>query len=204
MNKNGYKVVLVVSLMALLALGATVGGLSSAAEQTGEEPLVPFSREDISSRSAPAWITSTVDLVDGCMYQDVSLAFDAEGQPHISYLNSKHWDLMYATLEDSNWITDTVDQDGIVGQVNAIALDSRGYPHNVYRINEPYMDSRLRYAHWDGNQWLIETVSDESGIVYYSSLAIDAQDRVHLAFQHDAKVEYGRDPGPLHEWPATR
>jgi hypothetical protein len=78
-----------------------------------------------------------------------SLALDAEGKAHISYLDpidSINGNLKYATNKSDAWVTETVDCTGFVGAYASLALDGAGTPHISYYDQTTY---DLKYASID-------------------------------------------------------
>jgi hypothetical protein len=61
-----------------------------------------------------------------------SLALDAQGDPHISYLDVSNYDLKYAVKTGGSWTIETVDATGNVGRYTSIRLDAQGNPHISY------------------------------------------------------------------------
>ena len=79
-----------------------------------------------------AWLTETVESAGQTGYSN-SLAVDADGHPHIIYLN---WDstgylLRYAHWDGTQWQIETV-VDGWVEWYPSLALDAAGRPHISY------------------------------------------------------------------------
>jgi len=96
----------------------------------------------------------------------------------------------------SEWHCMTVDSAGSGEYGIALALDSRGYPHIVYR--KPYFGTM--YASWDGSKWCVGALSDSLGNLTYKknglthyALIIDNQDYPHIVAygQHIWKDESG-------------
>ena len=80
------------------------------------------------------------------MGRDTSLALDASGRPHISYLDSTNKDLKYAFYDGSGWQIQTVDSAGEVGEHNSLALDASGQPHISYYDGTFGDAGNLKYA----------------------------------------------------------
>ncbi len=123
-----------------------------------------------------------------------SLKLDANGNPHLSYLDSDasyHTYLRYAYWNGQTWVSQTVDQKGY--RVTSLALDSNGNPHIAYV--EGYS---LAYASWDGSRWNIEIVAAgiEMKTVMGSScsLLIDRDNVAHLSYYDDINecLKYAR------------
>ena len=109
-----------------------------------------------------------------------SIAVDASGNPHISYLddsNPMDYVLRHASLNGKSWHHEIVDS-GDVGWWNAIAVDSLGHIHISYLADKP--TSSLRYAHFDGAGWSVTTVDSTGG--YSTSIAVDVDNRPHISY----------------------
>jgi hypothetical protein len=117
-----------------------------------------------------------------------SIAVDASGNPHISYLddsNPMDYVLRHASLNGKSWHHEIVDS-GDVGWWNAIAVDSLGHIHISYLADKP--TSSLRYAHFDGAGWSVTTVDSTGG--YSTSIAVDADNRPHISYVSYADFRY--------------
>lgn len=55
-----------------------------------------------------------------------SVAFDASGNPHLSFCNAYEGDLQYATRHQGQWQLSTVVKQGAVGKYTAIAVNPKG------------------------------------------------------------------------------
>ena len=93
----------------------------------------------------PTWQipnTTITQQYEGGLFS--SLVLDSSGNPHVSYEDSLHESLRYATYKGTSWNSELVDArtfnyfDGLVataasvGQYSSLALDSKGYPHISY------------------------------------------------------------------------
>ncbi|MFC2000335.1 leucine-rich repeat domain-containing protein, partial [Chloroflexota bacterium] len=99
-----------------------------------------------------------------------SLAFDASGNPSITYYNHGSYNLEYAHWNGSSWVIDTVDTLGDVGMYTSLAFDSSGNPGISYY---DYSSTNLKYVHWNGSSWNIETVDSNGNVGLYTSLGFD-------------------------------
>jgi hypothetical protein len=132
------------------------------------------------------WITETVDSATEVSLADsalTSLALDAEGKAHISYLNDTDYDfsLKYATNKSGTWVTETVDSEGTVGQYASLALDADGNAHISY-VYYPGYNYVLKYATNKNGTWVTETVDSIGFASSYTSLALDAEGKAHVSY----------------------
>ena len=135
-------------------------------------------------QNASGWHIETVDS-EGDVGRYTSLALDAGGYPHISYLDVSNRDLKYAYQDTAGWHIETVDSEGNVGWCTSLALDRNGYPHISYW--DAYNDN-LKYARRDASGWHIETV-DSEGVVW-NSLALDGDGYPHISYDAAGDLKY--------------
>jgi hypothetical protein len=78
----------------------------------------------------------------------------------------------------ASWVTQVIDNQGDVGRQNAIAVDSAGDVHIVYRHSQEFL---IKYAHSSQNQgWLIDSIrNDAAG---GTAIAIDALRFPHIVY----------------------
>ena len=139
------------------------------------------------ARSDGTWSIETVDA-DGDVGRYSSLAFDASGAPHISYLRldgATTGTVRYATRDGDRWTTSDVDtlsalRTGFTGarRVTAIAIDSDQQPHVVYSD-----ESVVKRAVPDGQAWQTSSIvtAGERPLGQLVSFALDSNDVLHLA-----------------------
>jgi hypothetical protein len=113
------------------------------------------------------WNTTIVDSGSKLRNAPISLAFDASGNPAISYSNG---DVRYAHFNGTSWSITSVG----MGDWNSLAFDVSGKPAIAYRTLEGYGCDWgcLSYAHFNGTSW--ETTPLGGGGGGYVSLAFNA------------------------------
>jgi hypothetical protein len=130
--------------------------------------------------SYAGWKIETVDFA-GDVGAWTSIALDADGNPHISYIDFTNSALKYARYDGNLWHIEIVDSDGVVGEYSSIALDVDGNPAISYFDRS---NSALKYARYDGNSWHIETVDSDGNVGRSTSIALDADGNPHISY-HD-------------------
>ncbi|MEE9592612.1 MAG: hypothetical protein V3W28_03410 [Thermoplasmata archaeon] len=108
----------------------------------------------------------------------VSLALDADGRPHVAYVDTGQGALVYARWNGSEWISEILVQTGFpLGMVNLV-LDDRSFPHFTYFDAD---SSEIRYLHFTGFSWRNLRV-DNSRPEGHSSLVLDEEGTPHVAY----------------------
>ena len=125
---------------------------------------------------------------------DGSLSLDTTGRPHIIYANQRG--LAYAYLEDSQWITQTVDWDG---QLGSLALDGEGKAHTSY-FDASGLE--LRYASLEASGWVTQTLENQS-IKYANSLAVDQSGKPHISYTTLDWIGLTKNPLLMYATPGT-
>ncbi len=114
-----------------------------------------------------------------------SILLDSQGTPHISYCDFGNYDLKYAHLTSSGWITEVVDEDGDVGEYSSLALDEDDNPHISYGFWMKDTDLfNLKYAYKTGGVWDIQTIDKEGDVRKWTSLKLDSDNYPHISY-HD-------------------
>lgn len=145
----------------------------------------------LAAQTASGWELTTIDN-SGWSEENVALALDSDGRPHISYFyytGAGGPDLRYARWDGSEWRIEAVDIPGRVGYGNTMALDADGHAHIAY-IEYDWVDAELRYAHNKDGLWRYERV--DSAIWWIgTSLALDDSGAPHISYTAaDSSVRY--------------
>lgn len=122
---------------------------------------------------------------------DSSLAFDANGHPHVSY--GRTGALHYARKTGETWEIQTVEEQlpkGDTGHRGSLALDSRGRPHISFLLKflpGNVFTYDLHYAVGTGdNTWSIETPDAEGTTGWDTSIALNQNDEPSVTYHSDA------------------
>jgi len=147
-----------------------------------------------SSWTGSDWLSQDVDVGGDGLGKENSLAFDRNGDPHISYWDEANGDLRYARWTGSVWQVQTVDRTGNVGRYTSLALDNEGNPHISYY---DVTNGDLKYARWTGNIWQIQTVDASGDVGQYTSLALDSNSNPHISYYDvtNGDLKYARWTG---------
>lgn len=156
-------------------------------DQTGAPHLIYAAKPSLllyATLSAQGWYTKVVATDAGLS----KLALGPDQQPHIIYLEHKEKELVvkYARQTDQQWIVQTVDtvaNSAYREPQLAIAVDSKGYPHLVYRSQEG-----VRYAYWTGSRWLIYRLlipTETGGDLTSLALALDPTNLPRILYTHN-------------------
>jgi hypothetical protein len=124
---------------------------------------------------AGTWEIGMVDGSTGGKYS--SLRFDKYGNGHVSYADESNSLLQYSFWDHNlkKWFTTTLDY---AAGFCSLALDSKQYPHISYNVN-----SKLKYAHWDGSTWQKLTIPvPTKDLQYYTSISLDPNDRPSISY----------------------
>lgn len=117
-----------------------------------------------------------------------SLAFDPEGNPHISFTDGGLQILRHGTRENGTWIVENVTTFDDQGQYSSIALDSYGNPHVSYYDNT---DGDLMYANS-----AVQLVSPAGGDVWpvgaLRTVTWELQGAVNIDLSTDGGQTYSR------------
>jgi hypothetical protein len=145
------------------------------------------------------WTIQEVDAYPEIPYQ-LYLALDSNNTPYIMYdftislpseTGAYHTreEVKLATLQNSNWSIQTVADTGDFGNM---VLDSKGYPHIIYKKTYPeftgFDNSSLVYANWNGTAWNTKTVISNVSLAGAGFLAIDSHDYPHISYVTSAET----------------
>lgn len=111
-----------------------------------------------------------------------SICVDRKEKSHISYYDGSDNSLKYATNVSGDWVTETVNDGGAVGNVgrsSSIAVDSEGGVHISYY---DIANGDLKYAMKDGSGWHVSTLDEAGGAGWGSSIAIDSRDGIYISY----------------------
>lgn len=135
-----------------------------------------------------AWSRDTVDTMAS---DQISIALDPSGSPHIAYYanNGTEGFLKYAHLVSGAWVIDTVDY---------IAANNLGlYPDIVITSNNiPYINfydsttNRFKYARWTGSAWTIDVIDNSPGTGMYGAQILGST-YVSYYDMSNADLKYG-------------
>lgn len=123
-------------------------------------------------------LTETVAKVESGLKRHTALALDSQDRPHIVYVTSDS--LVYATREDSTWMTQTVP---IAHASPSIAIGDDETVH-ITSMREGTLDGQLEYAVQADDGWDVEIIAAdvESGYQGVTALALDGAGHPHIVY----------------------
>lgn len=122
-----------------------------------------------------------------------SIAVDADGNPHVSYILNN--DLYVAELVDGTWNSQIIDAASQCGYNTVIAIDSQGYTHIMYMDVTESWAWTLMYANNVNEGYVIY---DLGQTIYYGfDMTLDSNDNVHVAYHPQGAnvMSYGTNAG---------
>jgi hypothetical protein len=139
------------------------------------------------SYDGAGWQIETVRDEPGAVYNDLTLALDSLGLPHISNYYSQGGltdDIEYRYYDGLKWNRKVLNYSYRVGGPS-LAIDSLDRPDIAFANISA---SALQFTRWDGVKWLTQTVDAAGG--EGPSLALDAQDRPHVCYFNQGILYY--------------
>ena len=118
-----------------------------------------------------------------------SIGLDKDENPRISYY--EYWGtgedyrlaLREAAYNGTYWQVRTIDSALGSGKFNAMAMDSKGFPHVAY-ANVRDENAGMRYARWNGTAWevtVLEGRAEPHG-TFSENIVVDKHDEPHIAY----------------------
>ena len=143
------------------------------------------------------WERTTIDELGDIGSWPVIEA-DANGRLHVSYYDRSNSDLKYATcaancIVASNWQTVAIAEQGDVGFLNTMTIDSRGTLHIVH--HDASVSDELRYATCAAEcalpgSWADLGIAQPGARLSYGALSVDRSGRLQVSY-------YGTTAGEL-------
>ena len=171
--------------------GADVGQDASIALDENQYPAISYLDTDnfalkFARWTDPDWEIETVDDADPERFGWTNdLEFDSSWNPAISYYawftGTGPYALKYAHWNGSDWDTEKVDQDGVVGYASSLEFDADGYAVISYG-DYTAGNNGLKLARWSPGGWNIQTIVNVDEMGYCTSLALDGSGNPAIAF----------------------
>jgi hypothetical protein len=154
---------------------------------------------DVTKDDSPLSVQSAIwdsEVVDDRGGSSASMALDANGRPHISYVIALDEfgtrGLMYAKYTGSTWVKETVDKDSRPNTTD-IAVES---PDEIHISFLDRRSANLKYAHKVNSKWVIQTVDKDPDAGWSSSIALHSNGYPRIAYWDDTPgdqaVKYAR------------
>lgn len=139
-------------------------------------------------RDANGWSSEPCDTTGNVGFL-ASLALDASGEPHISYLDQSAQALRYAVRSGATWTVETVASPVGDAGYHALALAPGGEPFIAF--HDP-ANADLRFARREEGVWSSEPVESAGSVGEFCSLALDGEGRPHIGYfdATNARVRY--------------
>ncbi|MEJ2709397.1 MAG: hypothetical protein P8074_17435 [Anaerolineales bacterium] len=120
------------------------------------------------------WQLQEVDR--GCRGEQISLALDAAGFPHISYVDSLQEQVWHAYWDGGEWRSEEV----AAGRAPSIAVDGGDNLHLVYI--GPDTQGSLWYRRKGADGWGAPYKLDSGDIFQHPALAVDSSGGLHISY----------------------
>ena len=136
------------------------------------------------SCSDTSWSTFIIDGGYSSTGLFSSITMTPPDAVHIGYSSANS--LKYASNKSGIWITETIDNNGIVGKYPSIASDGAGHIHLSYYDTGFYSGGRLfwrddlKHASNASGAWVTEKIANGG---WFSSLDIDSTDNLHVSYR---------------------
>ncbi len=132
------------------------------------------------------WTFADIDTTVASLFARNTLAIDANGTPHVAYMDFAAKDVKYATRDGLGWLIEVV-EDGAaldtpdVTSMPSLALDSQGRPHVVYAASR---DGAYALIHAVRNSviWNYDIVTTSTDWFFNYRLALDVNDQPHVVY----------------------
>jgi hypothetical protein len=132
--------------------------------------------------SQPAdWKIETIDTSGAGKF--ASLKFDNDGNGHLAYVaEDGNYTLKYSYWDHAlkRWFTMPIAGGA---SFSTLVLDSKQRPCISWADHGAGLNSKLRYASWDGKTWRKQAIPLPDDVIgFYTSLVVDAKDNPTLSF----------------------
>ncbi len=146
------------------------------------------------------WTIQQIGTIQEAQY--TSIAVDSKGTVHIAYYFPISGELKHASkgIYDTSFITETIDNVGIVGLYPSIAIDPEDNVHISYYDAD---NGDLKYATNTGGSWSKEAVDVGTAggdVGRYTSIAVDTLNRVYISYQDVTKGFLNYAVGKAGSW----
>ncbi len=115
----------------------------------------------------------------------VAIEMDLAGAIHIGHWDLYKNDLLYTTNKGGEWVTESVESAGRVGEYADMTLDAHGYAHFSYYDGYPNND--LKYATNASGSWQVYTVDATGTTGWQTSIAVDSQGAAHVSYHYQTE-----------------
>jgi len=156
-----------------------------------QRPATGWTIQEIASGSQPSWT-----------HQDVSLALDSSGNPHVSYCEGPY--LSYARWTGSEWQKTALNNEVNVDGKRSLALALNGFNQPLivhfssvlYYSNPPR--TYLQSEHWNGLRWLTSYRDGETEVQGNTALAVAGDGTPQIAYAGMGEFYSYRKPAVMY------